>query len=157
MKSLFVKIIIASLITLTLGIASGFSTIDSIANWYQYINKPSFNPPNWIFGPVWTALYLMMGISFGMIWHSTSNDKNRAMIFFGIQFLLNLGWSFLFFNLHQTGIAFIEIILMWFFILMTILSFYKINKTAAYLLIPYLCWVSFASVLNGAIWYLNKQ
>ncbi len=156
MKPIFIKIIIASLITLALGLASGFSTIDAITNWYQYINKPSFNPPNWIFGPVWTVLYIMMGISFGMIWHSNSALKNKVMMLFGTQFILNLLWSFLFFNLHQTGIAFIEIILMWIFILITILSFYRINKTAAYLLIPYLCWVSFASILNGAIWYLNK-
>lgn len=156
MKSLRVKIIISSISTLTLGIASGFSTINSINNWYQFIEKPTFNPPNWIFGPVWTILYILMGISFGLVWHSNHINKKNALILFTIQFILNLAWSFLFFNQHLLGIAFIEIIIMWLFILLTIKSFYSINKTAAFLLIPYLLWVSFASVLNGAIWYLNK-
>ena len=150
------KILISTITTLALGIASGFSTIQSITDWYQYLNKPSFNPPNWIFGPVWTILYLMMGIAFAMIWHSRHPQKNKAMLLFAIQFVFNLAWSFLFFNRHLLGIAFIEILLMGCFIALTIISFYKINKLAAYLLIPYLCWVSFAAVLNGAIWFLNK-
>lgn len=156
MKSLPFKILISTITTLALGIASGFSTIQSITDWYQYLNKPSFNPPNWIFGPVWTILYLMMGIAFAMIWHSRHPQKNKAMLLFAIQFIFNLAWSFLFFNRHLLGIAFIEILLMGCFIALTIISFYKINKLAAYLLIPYLCWVSFAAVLNGAIWFLNK-
>ena len=156
MKSLPFKILISTITTLALGIASGFSTIQSITDWYQYLNKPSFNPPNWIFGPVWTILYLMMGIAFAMIWHSRHPQKNKAMLLFAIQFIFNLAWSFLFFNRHLLGIAFIEILLMGCFIALTINSFYKINKLAAYLLIPYLCWVSFAAVLNGAIWFLNK-
>lgn len=156
MKSLPFKILISTITTLALGIASGFSTIQSITDWYQYLNKPSFNPPNWIFGPVWTLLYLMMGIAFAMIWHSRHPQKNKAMLLFAIQFVFNLAWSFLFFNCHLLGIAFIEILLMGCFIALTINSFYKINKLAAYLLIPYLCWVSFAAVLNGAIWFLNK-
>ena len=156
MKSLPVKIFISTIATLTLGIASGFSTIQSITDWYQYLNKPSFNPPNWIFEPVWTILYLMMGISFAIIWNSTHIQKNKAMLLFAIQFIFNLAWSFLFFNWHQLGIAFIEILIMGYFIVRTILGFYKINKMAAYLLIPYLCWVIFATVLNGSIWFLNK-
>jgi tryptophan-rich sensory protein len=98
----------------------------------------------------------MMGIAFAMIWHSRHPQKNKAMLLFAIQFIFNLAWSFLFFNRHLLGIAFIEILLMGCFIALTIISFYKINKLAAYLLIPYLCWVSFAAVLNGAIWFLNK-
>ena len=156
MKSLLVKILISTITTLTLGIASGFSTIQSIKDWYQFLIKPSFNPPNWIFGPVWTILYVMMGISLAMIWHASHIQKNRAILLFTIQFIFNLAWSFLFFNCHLLGIAFIEILLMGYFIVSTIISFYKINKVAAYLLIPYLCWVCFATVLNGTIWFLNK-
>ena len=156
MKSLLVKILISTITTLTLGIASGFSTIQSIKDWYQFLIKPSFNPPNWIFGPVWTILYVMMGISFAMIWHASNIQKNRAILLFTIQFIFNLAWSFLFFNCHLLGIAFVEILLMGYFIVSTIISFYKINKVAAYLLIPYLCWVCFATVLNGTIWFLNK-
>ena len=156
MKSLLVKILISTITTVTLGIASGFSTIQSIKDWYQFLIKPSFNPPNWIFGPVWTILYVMMGISFAMIWHASNIQKNRAILLFTIQFIFNLAWSFLFFNCHLLGIAFVEILLMGYFIVSTIISFYKINKVAAYLLIPYLCWVCFATVLNGTIWFLNK-
>ena len=156
MKSLLVKILISTIATLTLGIASGFSTIQSIKDWYQFLIKPSFNPPNWIFGPVWTILYVMMGISLAMIWHASHIQKNRAILLFTIQFIFNLAWSFLFFNCHLLGIAFVEILLMGYFIVSTIISFYKINKVAAYLLIPYLCWVCFATVLNGTIWFLNK-
>ena len=155
MKSLLLKIIVASTLTLVLGIASGFSTIESITTWYQYLNKPSFNPPNYLFGPVWSVLYLMMGVAFALVWHSQDTRKRQAMWVFGVQFVLNLAWSFLFFNLHQTGWALIEIIIMWLSVAWTIRLFYPIKPLAAYLLVPYVAWVSFASVLNGAIWYLN--
>jgi len=88
MKSLPFKILISTITTLALGTVSGFSTIQSITNWYQYLNKPSFNPPNWIFGPVWTILYLMMGIAFAMIWHSTQSQKNKAMLLLPFNFFL---------------------------------------------------------------------
>lgn len=155
MKSLLLKIVLASAVTLILGIASGFSTVDSITTWYQYLNKPSFNPPNYLFGPVWTVLYVMMGVAFALVWHSQNSRKRQAMWVFGFQFVLNLAWSFLFFNLHQTGWALIEIIVLWLSIAWAIRLFYPIKPLAAYLLVPYLAWVSFASVLNGAIWYLN--
>ena len=156
MKSLSFKIIVCAIICLTLGTLSGFSTMHEITNWYQFLIKPSFNPPNWIFGPVWTLLYLMMGVSLGIIWHSTLEGRKKAMQLFAVQFVLNLGWSFLFFNLHMLGIAFVEIIAMLIAIIFTIFAFYKVNKTASFLLIPYLCWVSFASFSNISIWLLNK-
>ncbi len=156
MKYLYLKITFCVATCLLLGIFSGFSTIDSINNWYQYINKPSWNPPNWIFGPVWTTLYILMGISLALIWHSTHGEKRKAIILFIIQFVFNLCWSFIFFKLHLIGWAFIEIIIMLFFIVLTVYSFFKINKMASFILIPYLCWVSFATVLNGTIWYLNQ-
>lgn len=156
MKSLIVKIAICASLCLLLGTASGFSTIDSITNWYQFLNKPSFNPPNWIFGPVWTLLYLIMGIAVALIWHTPHPNQKRALQLFAVQFVLNLGWSFIFFNLRELGIAFVEIIAMLIAIIFTIVAFYKINRKAAFLMIPYLCWVSFASVLNFSIWFLNR-
>jgi tryptophan-rich sensory protein len=156
MKSLTIKIIVGAFICLIMGTLSGFSTVNAITNWYQFLIKPSFNPPNWIFGPVWTVLYLMMGISLGIIWNSTNNGRKRAMQLFAGQFVLNLCWSYLFFNLHALGIAYLEILSMIVAIIFTIFAFYKINKTAAFLLVPYLCWVLFASFLNLSIWYLNK-
>ena len=156
MKSIVAKIIVCILICTALGFLSGFSTADSISNWFQYVKKPSWNPPNWLFAPVWTALYILMGISVALIWHSKATNKSQAIWLFVIQFILNLCWSLIFFNLHQTGWAFVEIIVMLIFIVLTIISFYKIDKTAAYLLLPYICWVSFATVLNGSIWFLNK-
>ncbi|MFN8115039.1 MAG: TspO/MBR family protein [Bacteroidia bacterium] len=120
------------------------------------MNKPSFNPPNYLFGPVWTTLYILMGISLYMILQSDSNElRKKAVTIFSIQLFLNFCWSFIFFNFQSLGLAFVEIILMWISILTMIIIFYKINKTAALFQIPYLLWVSFASILNGSIWYLN--
>lgn len=155
-RTLGVKIVICITATLTLGIASGFSTVQSITNWFQYIKKPSWNPPDWLFGPVWTLLYILMGIALAFIWHSNHPAKNKAILLFAFQFALNLAWSFIFFNQHLIGWALAEILLMFVAIVLTIFSFYKINKTGASLLFPYLAWVVFASILNAAIWLLNK-
>lgn len=156
MKSLYLKILISTILCLSLGILSGFNTSDSITGWYPFIIKPSWNPPNWIFGPIWTVLYIGMGVAVALIWHSRHDQKQKAILFFIIQFVFNLCWSFIFFNLHQIGWALIEIVAMFFLILITTIRFYNINKHAAYLMIPYLLWVSFATVLNASIWYLNK-
>ncbi len=156
MKNIYLKVLVCVTLCLSLGIVSGFSTADSIASWFQFIKKPSWNPPNWLFGPVWTILYIMMGIAVALIWHSNHNNKRVAIWLFIVQFILNLCWSFIFFNMHLTGWAFVEITIMLLFIWLTFFSFKKIHKIAAYLLVPYLCWVSFATVLNGTIWYLNR-
>ena len=156
MKSLFIKIAVCIAICLALGLFSGFSTVESINSWYRFINKPSWNPPNWIFGPVWTLLYILMGIAVALIWHTQHQNKKTAITFFVIQFALNIAWSFIFFNLHAIGWAFMEIIVMLFFIAITIFSFYKISNPAAWLMVPYLIWVLFATVLNGTIWHLNS-
>lgn len=150
------KLIISIISTVGLGSLGGLFTIAEIPTWYAGLNKPSFNPPNWIFGPMWTTLYFLMGISFYLIWkHSISLERSLAIRLFIIQFILNFCWSILFFSLHLIGWAFAEIITMWVFILLTILQFRKLSPTAAALLIPYLLWVSFASILNGSIWQLN--
>ena len=154
--NLFVKILVCVLLCTGLGFASGFSTAGEINGWFQTIQKPSWNPPNWIFSPVWTTLYILMGVAAGIIWHTTDDRKNTALMLFILQFILNLGWSYIFFSEHQIGWAFAEIIVMLVLIVATTISFYKIKPVAAYLMIPYILWVSFATVLNGAIWMLNK-
>lgn len=131
-------------------------TTPSIPTWYAGINKPSFNPPNWLFAPVWTTLFLLMGFSAYLIFSKSRGPKRRqALLIFLAQLALNLLWSFLFFFLHNPLAAFIEIIILWLMILATIISFYRLNRLASYLLWPYLAWVSFASFLNFTIWRLN--
>ena len=138
------------------GLGSLF-TFSSIPTWYASLDKPFFNPPNWIFSPVWTLLYFLMGISLYLILLNGWQDREakRGIILFFAQLLLNVAWSFLFFFLHNPAIAFIIIILLWIMIFLSIFQFLKINKLASYLLIPYLLWVSFASILNFSIWQLN--
>jgi len=155
MKKLLPKIILCVLLCVGLGVASGFSTIGSITGWYQTIQKPSWNPPNWLFGPVWTFLYVLMGIASALVWHSYHSLRKTALTFFIIQFVLNLLWSYIFFGRQNILLALADIILMWIMIMITIICFYRVNKTAAYLLIPYILWVSFATVLNYSIYVLN--
>jgi translocator protein len=150
----FFKLLLSVIICELAGIIGSIFTVSSIPTWFAGLNKPSFSPPNYLFGPVWTILYLMMGISLFLIWKKGGNNRTALIIFF-IQLLLNTFWSIIFFGLKMPFAAFVEIIIMWVFILLTIISFYGISKPAAYLLIPYLLWVSFASVLNFKIWMLN--
>ena len=151
------KLFISILIPLLVGAISGFFTSSGVNGWYALANKPWFNPPNWIFAPVWTTLYVLMGIALFLVWKADADKsiKQTAIILFTLQLALNFFWSIIFFKLQQPGWAFVEIILMWLMILLTILWFGKINATAAWLLVPYICWVSFASVLNYSIWKLN--
>ena len=140
-----------------IGGISGSFTSASINTWYVTLNKPWFNPPNWIFAPVWTLLYLMMGIAFYIIWKSEAVNavKQTAVILFSAQLLVNFLWSLIFFYLKHPGLAMLDIILMWILIVATIFSFGKISSTAAWLMLPYICWVSFAMILNFYLWKLN--
>ena len=147
------KFIISILIPFLASAIGGFFTSSSVLTWYVDLIKPSFNPPSWIFGPVWTILYLMMGVALYLVW--IKKEGRNTFIAFGVQMFLNVFWSILFFGLQKPLFAFIEIILLWIAILITGIYFYKINKTSAYLLIPYILWVSFAALLNFAIFYLN--
>jgi translocator protein len=151
------KLFISILIPLLVGGLSGFFTSNGVTGWYSLAVKPSFNPPNWVFAPVWTVLYFMMGIALYLIWKSESDKilKQTAIVLFVVQLLFNFFWSIIFFYAKQPGWAFIEIISLWAFIFLTIVFFNKISSTAAWLLIPYILWVSFASVLNFYIWKLN--
>jgi tryptophan-rich sensory protein len=149
------KLIVSILLPLIIGGISGYYTASNIQSWYITLIKPSFNPPNYLFGPVWTTLYIIMGISFYMIWSSTKINKNKLIGIYLFQLILNFLWSFIFFKYHAIGIAAVEIVVLWLSILTMIIMFYKNNKWAALINIPYLLWVSFASVLNISIYLLN--
>jgi benzodiazapine receptor len=152
--------ILAVVVTcLAVGYFSGIVTRSSIETWYPTLVKPSFNPPNWVFAPVWSMLFIMMGVAAGLIWDRIEAEKEtvrKALIFFVIQLALNALWSFLFFGLKNPMLAGLEIIILWLMIYETYIQFTKINKIAGYLFIPYLLWVSFATILNGTIWWLNR-
>lgn len=152
-----VKLILCISIPLAIGFIGAYATASSVNDWYVTLAKPSFNPPNYLFGPVWTILYVLMGISFYRVL-TKANDKalKTAWYIFGLQLFLNLCWSFIFFKFNLLGFAMIEIMLLWLSILYMIVVFARIDKPAAYLQLPYLLWVSFAAVLNGAIWLLNS-
>ena len=153
MKSI-IKLMVCLLIPLMVGGIAGFLTSNSINNWYVFLVKPSFNPPNYLFGPVWTILYLLMGISLFLI--INKQKWNGSLIgIFTLQLVLNFFWSFIFFNDHNLGLALVEIIILWLSILAMIIMFYKTNKWAAIINIPYLIWVSFATLLNYSIYSLN--
>lgn len=145
------KVALSIGICLVVGIIGSFFTISSIPTWYQTLIKPPFSPPNWIFGPVWTTLYILMGISLYLVW-----GKRRIPMIFWIQLILNAAWSIIFFGMRNPALAFADIVVLWIAIFLTMKAFHPISKLAAYLLIPYFLWVSFASILNLSIWMLNK-
>ena len=125
-------------------------------SWYAGINKPTWNPPGWIFGPVWTFLYVTMAIAAWRVWLKGGfREQRKALGLFLLQLALNAAWTPIFFGAHWLGVAFAEILLLWLAILLTLLAFQKVDKLAAGLLVPYLAWVSFASVLNFTLWRLN--
>jgi len=124
--------------------------------WFVALAKPSWQPPNYLFGPVWSLLYLLMGVSLFFILRTpNSSARNKAIAVFSSQLALNFLWSIIFFKFHNPGLALTEIVLMWAMILWMIISFYRIDKTAALIQLPYIAWVSFATILNAAIFYLN--
>lgn len=168
------KLIIAIFVSELAGVIGSVFTASSIPTWYAGLNKPALNPSSWVFGPVWTTLFVLMGIAAWLVWRKldgkqrnggiaavapglSSNDKKIKIalgIFVG-QLVLNTLWSIIFFGLQNPGAAFVEIIFLWLAILATITVFARISRPAAWLLAPYILWVSFASYLNFAIWTLN--
>jgi len=138
--------------------ASGAAfTSPNVHSWYQNLDKPSWTPPSWVFGPVWSFLYLLMGISAWQVWRSTGlRAAVLPLALFGIQLLLNAAWSVLFFGLRSPGAALIDIVLLWCAILATVIAFWRHSAPAGWLMLPYLAWVSFAVALNLAIWNLNR-
>ncbi len=153
------KLILAILISELAGILGSAATMPSIPTWYATLEKPALNPPSWVFGPVWTTLYALMGIAAFLVWkHYSGRRKSQvttALKIFGVQLLLNVSWSVIFFGLQNPGLAMVNIIALWLAIAWTMVVFYSISRLAAYLLVPYLLWVSFAFYLNCAIWALN--
>jgi len=154
----FLKYALSIVLCLSTGAVGTIFTVSAIPTWYTTLVKPSFSPPNWIFGPVWTTLYILMGISLATIWEKgiKSGRFREAIYLFLAQLAINAVWSPVFFGAKNLFLALIIIIFMWIFIVKTILSFRKISKFAAYLLYPYIAWVSFASILNFSIWFLNR-
>jgi len=142
-------------VTLAVGFIGSLFTTPSISTWYTTLNKPSFNPPNWIFGPVWTLLFIMMAISFYLVWQK--GLTLTAVLIFVLQLILNILWSLFFFYLKNPALALMEIIFLWLAILANIVIFYSIYKTAGFLLVPYILWVSFAAFLNYTITSLNPK
>lgn len=152
------KLLISIALPLAVGFLGSYFTRPEIDTWYQSIEKPSWQPPSWVFGPVWTTLYIMMGIAFYLVWKAAPGNryKKPAMIFWCLQLVLNFFWSYIFFNRHNLGLALAEIILLWIFILITIILFGRISKLAAWLMVPYISWVSFATILTYTIYSLNR-
>lgn len=160
----FFKLVITIGVSLSAGTIGSFFTTPAISSgWYAGIVKPALNPPAWVFGPVWTTLFVLMGIAAFLVWSSyakvTDGQEKKtikiALVLFGIQLVLNTLWSIIFFGLHNLGGALVEIVFLWFSILAMIIAFAKISRPAAWLLVPYILWVSFAVYLNYAIWTLN--
>lgn len=156
-KNKVLKLITAIGICLLAGGIGSFFTAPAISTWYVTLQKPFFNPPNWVFGPVWTTLYILMGISLYQFWVRAKTDtlRNQGFMLFGLQLLFNILWSVMFFGLKSLELAFVTILILWVLIFKTILSFRKTKKSAGWLLVPYLMWVSFATLLNFAIMMLN--
>lgn len=142
------------LVPLAVGMIGGLATAPSIESWYRTIAKPDWTPPDWVFGPVWTILYIMMGVAAWLVW-KTRDRVAPAMALFGVQLALNLAWSLLFFGARSPGLAMIEVVFLWTSVLLTMLAFFGRQSTAGWLFVPYLAWVSFAAMLNFAIWSMN--
>jgi tryptophan-rich sensory protein len=151
------RLIMAVLACQAAGGLGAIFTAQSRSDWYPTLRKPPFNPPGSVFGPVWTLLYMLMGIAFDLVSRREANRGavRQAQAIFGLQLILNTLWSALFFGRRSPLAALVEIILLWFAIVLTVVLFGRVSKLAALLLLPYLAWVSFAAVLNGAIWRLN--
>jgi translocator protein len=156
-KSQVIKLVVSLILPLAVGAIGGIFTAKAVPVWYASLNRPSFAPPNWVFGPVWTVLYILLGISLFLIWRLDSGkERNLAILIFLLQLLLNSGWSFIFFYFKMVGFALFEIILLWMSIVIMLLLFYKIKPMAAYINIPYFLWVTFATILNAGYYFLNR-
>lgn len=151
------KFFISIIIPILVGFLGSLVTKSSVNNWYLTLNKPSFNPPNWLFAPVWTGLFLLMGISFYIVWNNkvNFNFKDEIYLVYFAQLILNLLWSVLFFGLKSPVFAFVDILLLWIFVFVNIKMFYKVSFLAGLMLVPYILWLSFAVLLNFAIMLLN--
>ncbi len=153
------KLIVAIIISELAGVIGSLFTVSSIPTWYTALTKPALTPPAWVFAPVWTILFALMGIAAFLVWDKglERKDVKAALAVFAVQLVLNALWSIIFFGLHKPGVAFGEIIFLWLAILATIIVFAGISRPAAWLLAPYIVWVGFAVYLNFSIWQLTLR
>lgn len=152
----FIPTVISILIAEAAGILGSVFTASSVKGWYLTLTKPAWNPPSWVFGPVWITLYALMGIAAGLVWNQRDVPGAKLALFiYGMQLVLNALWSVLFFGLKNPGLAFVEIIVLLISIVVTTVLFFKINPLAGALMLPYIAWVAFASYLNFTLWQLN--
>lgn len=153
----FLKLVTSIALPNLVGGIGALFTISAVSSWYVTLTKPFFSPPNWIFGPVWTTLYVMMGISLYLVWKQGLENRHirSAFVLFIVHLFVNGAWSILFFGFQEPFLAFIDIIILLGMIMVLIFKFWPINKIASILLLPYLLWVSFATLLNYSIWQLN--
>lgn len=153
-----IKLLLSIGLCQTAGLIGSIFTNPVIPTWYASLVKPSFNPPNWVFAPVWLILYTLMGISLYLVWQKgiKKNNVKALVILFLIHLIFNALWSILFFGLQNPLAGLLNIIIIWSLIIILIIRFYKIQKLSAYLLVPYFLWVTFASILNFSLWWLNK-
>lgn len=154
----WIGLIVAIALCLGAGGLGAIATTPEIDGWYKTIEKPSWNPPGYVFGPVWTMLYVMMAVAAWLVWKPAGFKAAKLpLALFAVQLLLNVAWSWIFFHFHQLGWAFAEIVVLWLAIVATTITFFRRSKIAGSLMVPYLIWVSFASLLNFAIWQLNSR
>jgi benzodiazapine receptor len=152
------KFVLSILITFISGTITWIAIAGSMDTWYAKLNKPFFNPPNWLFVPVWSLLYFLMGIALFLIWKlPRSRNRDSALTFFFVQLLFNFLWCFIFFFFHAIAFALFDIIVLWVMVLLTIILFSRLNKRASWLLIPYIIWVSFATIFNIYLFNLNAR
>jgi tryptophan-rich sensory protein len=151
------KLAATVLLCVLLGSLGSLVTITGPGSWYALLQKPFFTPPGWVFAPLWITLFVLMGIALYLVWESGPHRREVqiAIDVFGVQFVLNVLWSFLFFGLKSPLLGLLDIIILWWLILATIVTFYRVRKGAAYLLLPYIAWVSIATALNASIYFLN--
>lgn len=156
-RSSLPRIAVAVGVTLLIGFLSSLAVMGELETWYMQVERPWFTPPNWIFGPVWTTLYILMGIAAGLVWNEgmARKEVRRALILYAAQLLLNALWSILFFGLHSPGLALAEIAVLWVSIILTMFAMARVRKASAWLMLPYICWVSFAAILNFSFYQLN--
>jgi len=152
------RFVVAVLLPLLVGALAGWATAHGVRDWYPTLEKPPFNPPAWIFGPVWTTLYILMGVAFYLVWMKKDEvgRAGRAMGAWGTQLFLNFLWSFFFFWAQSPGWALLEIMVLLLVLIWTVVLFFRVSRPAGWLMTPYLAWVTFAAVLNASIWILNS-
>jgi tryptophan-rich sensory protein len=152
-------LVVAVLLPLGVGALGALATSASVRTWYPTLVRPSFAPPSWVFGPTWTALYIMMGVASWLVWREglARPDVRSALALYGVQLVFNLAWSWLFFGLRQPLVALVDIVVLLALVALTARRFAPVSRTAAGLMLPYLAWVAFATALNGAFWWLNRH